>query len=128
MGITARYVPPKVSSVARLKAGVKPATEAMAEVLLAASKDQVPVDTGALKQSGRVVPLEVGTAVTYGRDDDGDETRNGRPTNDYVAIVHEDFTMNHPNGGKSHFLMDPMFTSRREILEAAAEVLRGFLR
>lgn len=111
MGVVVRYTPPRVDP-ALVIAGVKEVAEhAGAEVLLAAAKQLVPEDTGALKESGIVVPSVEGAAVVFSatNEDDG---------YDYAARQHEDETLNHPNGGQAHYLADPMQTEARAILLA----------
>lgn len=80
------------------------------EETLAASKDLVPVDTGALQDSGRfVLGVEQGKVllrIIYGGADV-----------DYAADVHEDFEVEHKNGGQAKFLETPVM--------AAASTLAG---
>ena len=87
--------------------GAKIAARALrheAQEAFAVSQDEVPVDTGALKNSGRVRPdsgvfengKEVYVELTYG----------GTAT-EYSIYVHEDLMANHPHG-KAKYLEDPM--------------------
>lgn len=87
--------------------GVKVAARALrneAQEAFAHSQDEVPVDTGALKASGRVRPEsgvfsrgnEVYVELTYG----------GAAT-EYSIYVHENLEANHPHG-KAKYLEDPM--------------------
>ena len=88
-------------------AGAKVAARALrneAQEAFAVSQDEVPVDTGALKASGRVRPEsgvynrgnEVYVELTYG----------GTAT-EYSIYVHENLEANHPHG-KAKYLEDPM--------------------
>ena len=88
-------------------AGVKVAARALrneAQEAFAESQMEVPVDTGALKASGRVRPEagvfergnEVYVELTYG----------GTGT-EYAIPVHESLEANHPHG-KAKYLEDPM--------------------
>ena len=75
-----------------------------AQEVLAKSLDEVPVDTGALKASARMVPETgvetkgntVSVAITY-----------GSTAEDYAVIVHEDLTAFHPHG-KAKYLEGPL--------------------
>jgi len=88
-------------------AGVKVAARALrneAQEAFAVSQDEVPVDTGVLKASGRVRPEtgvfergnEVYVELTYG----------GAGT-EYAIPVHENLEAHHPHG-KAKYLEDPM--------------------
>lgn len=122
MPFSSRYVRPKVSPSTLLRAAVPFAEDAMAELLLKATLPDVPVETEALKNTGRTVRTELGTAVTFG-DDKPVEAHGGKSTNDYVVIVHSDPEKHHPVG-KDHFLMDAMYHERAAMLAVAAETLR----
>ena len=87
--------------------GVKVAARALrneAQEAFAVSQDEVPVDTGALKASGRVRPEvgvyesgnEVYVEITYG----------GAAT-EYSIYVHENLQAFHPHG-KAKYLEDPL--------------------
>jgi hypothetical protein len=87
--------------------GAKVAARALrseAQEAFAVSQDEVPVDTGALKASGRVRPdsgvynrgNEVYVELTY-----------GGTAVDYGVYVHENLEANHPHG-KAKYLEDPM--------------------
>jgi hypothetical protein len=78
-----------------------------------ASQNLVPVQTGNLRQSGEIVS--------------SDETRLDLNTNtpaveiaytaDYALTIHEDLTLNHPNGGQAKYLEQPMMEFRGRLLE-----------
>lgn len=67
------------------------------------SQKEVPVLTGTLKNSGQLKePVEVSAtkssvSITYG----------GLATK-YAQRQHDDMTLNHPHGGKAHFVIDPV--------------------
>lgn len=87
--------------------GVKVAARALrneAQEAFAASQDEVPVDTGALKASGRVRP----ESGVYSRGNDVYvEITYGGTAIDYGVYVHENLEANHPHG-KAKYLEDPM--------------------
>jgi hypothetical protein len=88
-------------------AGAKIAAMALrseAQDAFAASQDEVPVDTGALKASGRVRP-ETGV-FTRGGEVYVELTYGGTAT-EYSIYVHENLEANHPHG-KAKYLEDPM--------------------
>lgn len=70
----------------------------IADEIYEESQKEVPVDTGKLKLSGKVVKTDGGYHIVY-------KAINGDV--DYAIRQHEDVELNHPNGGKSHFLRDP---------------------
>ena len=87
--------------------GVKAAARALrneAQEAFAASQDEVPVDTGALKASGRIRP-EVGV-FERGNEVYLELTYGGSAT-EYSIYVHENLEANHPHG-KAKYLEDPM--------------------
>ena len=97
--------------VALLRAS-REAREAAAEALhksgehiLKESNKLVPVDTGKLKRSGRVVVNEQDLTVGVGYD------------TPYAARQHEDMTLNHPNGGEAKFLEKAMHSEARRCRE-----------
>lgn len=88
-------------------AGVKVAAKALrneAQEAFANSQDEVPVDTGALKASGRVRPetgvFERGNEVYV-------ELTYGGTATEYSIYVHENLEAYHPHG-KAKYLEDPM--------------------
>jgi hypothetical protein len=98
--------------------GVKVAARALrneAQEAFAASQDEVPVDTGALKLSGRVRP-ESGV-FTRGNDVYVELTYGGTAV-DYGVYVHENLESFHPHG-KAKYLEDPMV---RQINGAAGRI------
>jgi hypothetical protein len=72
-----------------------------AEAIMTESKQQCPVDTGALRASGHVTPPEISgghVAVTLAY---------GGPAAPYAIFVHEKLTARHPIG-KAKYLEDPL--------------------
>jgi hypothetical protein len=95
------------------------AVEAEAQYELALTQEEVPVDTGALKASGRVEPasegLMIASVIAYG----GDEV-------DYALIVHEDLEAHHPNG-KAKYVEGPVreeMSSGRAVARMSADIAR----
>jgi hypothetical protein len=117
MAVQFRYVPPKIDAGLVVHGLVKAAETAGAHALLAASQPLVPVDEGTLKASGTVEHDGHGAAVSYSATNEADGYN-------YAAKQHEDETLNHPNGGQAHYLMDPMHTAHGVILAAMAAELR----
>ncbi len=88
-------------------AGAKIAAMALrseAQDVFAASQDEVPVDTSALKKSGRIRP-ETGVFTRAG--EVYVELTYGGTATEYAIIVHENLQANHPHG-KAKYLEDPM--------------------
>ena len=77
------------------------ALQAEAERILEESLPLVPVDTGLLLASGAVEQQPQGADIRYG----------GHGIAFYAALVHEDASMNHPNGGQSHYLSAPLLAA-----------------
>lgn len=88
-------------------AGAKVAAMALrgeAQEAFAVSQDEVPVDTGALKKSGRVRPE---TGVFSRGDEVYVELTYGGTATEYSIYVHENLQAHHPHG-KAKYLEDPM--------------------
>lgn len=116
MGVAFRYQAPTVNALARLAAAKEAAELAGGHVLLDASKSLVPVETGEMRDSGKVEHSPAGAVVSY--------TRTGADGYNVAARQHEDATLNHPNGGESHFLSKPMASEGEPIIEAMAAIVR----
>lgn len=90
---------------ARVRAAIKQAQadamRAEAEALLADSQLLVPVETGALKASGRVED------VRLAGDSSDFVVAYGGEGIDYAIRQHEDLTLHHPQGGSAKFLERP---------------------
>lgn len=120
MGVQFRYVPPKIDARVVVAAAASAAVEAGAELIYKASQPLVPVETGTLKESGKVQMTGPHQArVSYDA-----VSEDGYP---YGIRQHEDATLNHPNGGEDHFLSKPFATEGDAVLEAMAVSLRKAL-
>lgn len=87
--------------------GVKVAAKALrheAQEAFSNSQDEVPVDTGALKASGRVRPE---TGVFQRGNEVYVELTYGGTATEYSIYVHENLEAYHPHG-KAKYLEDPM--------------------
>ncbi len=88
-------------------AGVKVAAKALrneAQEAFAVSQDEVPVDTSALKTSGRVRPE---TGVFQKGNEVYVELTYGSTAVEYAVVVHENLESYHPHG-KAKYLEDPL--------------------
>lgn len=110
------------------KVGVRKA----AKKLLELSQDLVPVDTGELKKSGKVVKVgesgrKVSYQVVYEALAPWKNSSNG--VFNYAWIQHEDMTLKHPNGGQAKYLEEP-YRKNKDLLLAIlrAETKKGFKR
>src|SRR5262245_45075646 len=105
------------------------AVQQEAEAILETSRPLVPVDTGSLRDSGKIdqwtiiAPGIVEAGVRYG----GTVGYEGRVPERYAAIVEFDITMPHPRGGQSHYLSMPTFQATAGMLERIADQLRNAL-
>lgn len=120
MALVFRYKPPTVNAAVALAAAVPAATHAIAEAILADSQPLVPVESGALKASGKVT--QEGSKATVSYDVVSDE--DGYP---YGIRQHEDLALHHPNGGQAHFLSQPMSSDPAGRVLIAATILREAL-
>lgn len=93
------------------------------------SQDEVPVDTSALKQSGRLLP-EAGGVITNGREVEV-QIVYGSTATDYALYVHEDLTANHPHG-KAKYVEDPItrqaFGISKRIAGKVEQAMKGEMR
>jgi Bacteriophage HK97-gp10, putative tail-component len=74
------------------------ALQDQAHVILQVAKERCPVDTGALRDSGKLEDTvksghEIAVPITF-----------GDPEPYYAIYVHEDLEAKHPNGGQAKFL------------------------
>ena len=80
--------------------------KAEAEEILQESREQVPTDTGTLRDSGFIEEQPDGSYIVgYGQG--GVNPKSGAPAEDYMVKIHEDLTLYHQNG-KAKFLEDPV--------------------
>lgn len=84
-----------------------------AEDILQRSMPLVPVDTGLLVSTGMVEPTQDGADIRYG----------GHGLAPYATLQHEDTSYNHPNGGQSHYLSQPLFEATATLPQQLAQRL-----
>lgn len=122
-------IPAVQQRLERMMAEVVPlmgiALQQEADAILEASQPLVPVDTGALRASGRTLDVEihgqvVQSGVFYGGPGEGFE----RTPSQYALRVHEDLSMRHPHGGQAKFLAQPAFAATAGMAERLADALR----
>lgn len=85
-----------------------------AERILEASWPLTPVDTGLMLSTGLVIAQPQGADIRVG----------GFGLAPYTALVHEDVTMNHPNGGQAMFLAEPFWAATGTLLQRIADAMR----
>jgi hypothetical protein len=93
------------------------------------SKEQVPVDTGALRDSAYIEKVGKGDAAGYEVGYDKDNRQNIRDK--YGIIQHQGYMygklINHPNGGKSWFLEDPYNENIGSYGRAIKQAIKGVI-
>lgn len=101
-----------------VQSGSKKATWSALDHLASVSKQQVPLDTGALSNSC-VVDVS----------DDGSEGTVSYDT-PYAVVQHENHSYNHQRGRKAKYLEDPCYDStvQKEMLEVAGKAFGSELR
>ena len=118
---------PKLRAIRkRLPDAIKDLNRGNALAILEASQPLVPVDTGALKSSGRVEPAPKGAAVlVYG----GGGFTNPRTNRviDYAGVVHYRKGVKHPVG-QDQYVGQPLRTERQERKKATARAMRKWLK
>jgi len=113
-----------------IEGGKKAAKEAAkrlrneAQEVLAKSRDLVPVDTGALKKSGRVRP-ETGV-YTNGKNMEVLITY-GSTAVEYAIYVHEDLSKNHPHG-QAKFLEIPLIQQSHGLVDRISDRVEKVLK
>ena len=102
----------------RLPAAIDALNRGNARAILSASQPLVPVDTGALKRSGRVVKgrRKNSSVLVYG----------GKRIN-YAGYVHYRLDVNHPVG-QAQFVGQPLRTERRRRVQETARAFRKWLK
>ena len=117
MSYTDRMTPTLRAARSRLPDAIKDLNRGNARAILEVSQPLVPVDTGALKRSGRVEPAPNGASVlVYGGGDI-----------DYAGIVHYKLGVNHPVG-QAQYVGQPLRTERPERKQATARAMRKWLK
>ena len=109
---------PKLRAVrSRLPDAIKDLNRGNARAILEVSQPLVPVDTGALKRSGRVEPAPKGaSALVYG---------GGKI--DYAGYVHYRLDVKHPVG-QAQYVGQPLRTERPAREKATARSMRKWLK
>lgn len=105
--------------------GVKKA----ADMLLKWSQELVPVDTGELKRSGKVVKITDSASsarmvyqVQYEALAPWGNSSTG--TFNYAWIQHEDLTLRHPNGGQAKYLEFPYRSNKQLLMSIIKEATK----
>jgi len=99
---------------------VAAALKTEAELTMTESKKEVPVDTGALRDSGfvdepKISGGDISVRLGYGGVATKVNEKTGEITTTYAVIVHEDMKAHHVVG-KAKFLEDPIKRRREKIL------------
>lgn len=102
---------------AAVKVGGEAGVKAGAEIVFEASQHAVPVDSGELKDSGRVIVNGLRAAIRYGE---------GLP-DIRAGIVHEKLELHHDSGG-AKYLENPTKASAQRVVSAIADGIRRKLR
>jgi hypothetical protein len=121
MAIQFKYTPPKVDARPLMAAATKAAEHAGAVRLLELASTGVPVETGRLRDSGKVTDTADGAVVGYGFEDG--EGQNA-PTAAYAIKQHEDPELDHPNGGGMKWLEIAQHSGNAEITAVLAVELK----
>jgi hypothetical protein len=85
------------------------------------ARDQAPVDTTALRESGKVLPAAFepdGVTVTLGFGDSAIK---------YAHRQHEELEWHHPKHGKAKYLEDPIDAAKDGFLDRIATRVKGYL-
>lgn len=102
---------------AAVRAGGEDGVKAAADIVFQASQAQVPVESGKLKQSGRVIINGLRAVIRYGE---------GLP-DIRAGIVHEKLELHHDSGG-AKYLENPTKASTQRVASAIADGIRRKLR
>jgi hypothetical protein len=121
VAIAWQYKPPAVNALPVIRAAAETAVDAAAHLVLDESQNLVPVDSGALHDSGQVIRDGLTATISYGQADQAG--RDGRDTADYAAIVHERMDVQHPHG-QAKYLETAMHGKAAD----AAEMIAGAIR
>ena len=117
MAFTDRMTPKLRAVRSRLPQAIADLNRGNARAILAVSQPLVPVDTGALKRSGRVEPAANGASVlVYG----------GGPVF-YAGYVHYILTNKH-KVGQAQYVGQPLRTERPARNKATARAMRKWLK
>ena len=81
-----------------------------AQSVLEQAREMVPVDTGSLRDSGKIEQTENGYRVIFGT---GKNRKTDKPI-DYATIVHEDYDAQHKVGSAKYLELAAYFVSTEE--------------
>jgi hypothetical protein len=91
--------------------------------IMGQSVQLVPVDTGLLRSTAHVErPVTTGARVEV------ELSYGSHGVAPYAAVQEFDITLNHPHGGQSHFLQQPLFAATNGFAQRIADALQGSLR
>lgn len=122
--ISFTFTPPSVHAGAVVHAAAEAVVGEAAQLVLEESQHLVPVDTGALKDSGRVSQDGLEAAISYGAEDGAG--RNGQDTAKYAIPQHERLDFQHPNG-QPKYLETAMHSQAEKVAAHLAAGLRKLL-
>lgn len=122
--ITFDYTPPNMSALVVLRAAAEEVVGEAAQLVFHESQRLVPVDTGALKASGRVTQDGLEAAISYGGEDGAG--RNGQDTAAYAVPQHERLDFEHSNG-QAKYLETALHSQTEKVAEVLVEGLRRAL-
>ena len=125
MAYTDRMTPKMRAIRARLPDAIKDLNRGNARAILEASQPLVPVETGALKGSGRVEPAPKGASVLIYGGGGFTNPRTGRVV-DYAGVVHYRLDVKHPVG-QAQYVGQPLRTERMKRVKATARAMRKWL-
>ena len=117
MSYTDRMTPTLRAVRTRLPAAIEALNRGNAGAILSASQPLVPVDTGALKRSGRVEPSKKGASVLV----------YGGGSIDYAGYVHYRLGVNHPVG-QAQYVGQPLRTERGTRAQATYRAMQKWLK
>lgn len=117
MSVSWTYTPPSLDGLAVITGAAEAAVEQAAQAVLEESQRLVPVDTGALKDSGRVTRDGLEAVISYGEEDPAN-------TAAYAVAQHERLDFHHPGGGQAKYLETAMNTRGEQVGTILAESIR----
>lgn len=100
------------------KRGAMAGCKKAANYLLKESQPLVPVDTGRLKNSGKVVEISNGYSVVY-------STENPTTGYNYAMIQHENLEYNH-EVGQAKYLEEPLRNNADKLISIVREEMRKY--
>lgn len=123
--ISVHYTPPGIDALALVRAAAEEAAESAGQLILDASQELVPVDTGALKASGRLVHEDgAQVAIVYGQEDGAG--RDGQDTAAYAVPQHERLDFQHATG-QAKYLETALHGSSERVADTVVTVVRRVL-